>query len=287
MLPVLLTRIKTSDGVMLDGLAVLPKRKNKTALVWLHGLTSKFYGGQTLIKEISRRCQQQGIGYFKFNTRGHDIVTLGSKGTILGSGFERFGDCVLDIRAIIGFCKKLGYRKTILIGHSTGANKALYYLYKTRDRAVKGLALLGPMSDVIAQTKLLGKKGFERSLATARRLSRADKNVFLPHEYGIYTAKRYLSLYSGGTSEDVFPYHNSKARWKELRSVRIPVAVIFGSRDEHLDRPAKKLIEIFRANAGATQSLTGMILKGANHGFYKKEKELAQTIISWLKRAVV
>lgn len=282
MLPVLLTRIKTADGITLDGIAILPKRRGTLAMVWLHGLTSKFYGSQMLIKEFSALCRRTDIGYFKFNTRGHDIAVLGPEGKILGSGFERFEDCIFDIRAIIKFCKKLGYKKIVLVGHSTGANKALFYLYKTRDRAVGGLALLGPMNDIIAQTKLLGKKKFERSLSAARRNPRS----LFPVEYGIYDAERYSSLYSGGTNEDVFPYNNPHASWKELQNIKVPVLVAIGSRDQHLDRPAKKLVEIFRAHADSAQSFSGVTIRGADHGFRKKEKELAHALIEWIKKFI-
>jgi alpha-beta hydrolase superfamily lysophospholipase len=134
MLPVYLTKIKTRDGVTLEGIAVLPRRKSNTALVWLHGLSSRFSSGQTLIKELSAACQKSGIGYFKFNNRGHDIVNRDLPEKLGGAGFEKFEDCVLDIRAMLNFAGNLGYKKIILAGHSTGANKALYYLYKTRDR---------------------------------------------------------------------------------------------------------------------------------------------------------
>ena len=132
MIPVLLTKIKTREGLVLEGIVVEPRRKdkNKTAIIWLHGLSSKFYSGQTLIRELSSVCRRAGVGYFKFNNRGHDVADWENAGMI-GAGFEKFTDCVLDIRAMILFAKKLGYKDIILAGHSTGANKALYYVYKT------------------------------------------------------------------------------------------------------------------------------------------------------------
>lgn len=288
LIPVLLTKIKTRDGVTLDGIYVKPNGRSKTALVWLHGLSSNFYSRQPRIKEISEMCRKTGLGYFNFNNRGHDIVNRnGSKKKALqGACFEKFEDCVFDISAVINFAKKLGYRKIILAGHSTGANKALYYAYKTKSKFIKGLILLGPISDIVAESKRVGAKKLERAIGLAKKLKTKNQFMLMPQRYGLWTIHRYLSLFNPEEKEDVFPYYNPKAGWKELRSVKIPLAIFIGSRDKHLDRPAKKLIEIFRQNAISAKSFSGIIIKGANHGFYGKEKELAQKTIKWIKRAI-
>lgn len=287
MIPVFLTRIKTRDGISLDGIYVKPKRKSKTALIWLHGLTSYFHSSQTLVKELSSRCNRLGFGYFKFDTRGHDLVTRGQgKNQFLGTLFEEFWDCVFDIRAMVNFAKRLGYKNIILAGHSTGANKAVYYLYRAKDRNIKGIILIGGLNDIKAETKRVGKKEFEKNTRLAEKLNKRNPHSFFTSKGFLFTPRRYLSLHRPGTAEDVFPYYNSKANWKELKSVRVPMNVIIGSRDEYLDRPAKKLIETFKQNAKLAKSFSGIIIKGASHGFYKKEKELAKEIINWIKRAM-
>ncbi|MEK9147972.1 MAG: alpha/beta fold hydrolase, partial [Patescibacteria group bacterium] len=282
MTPVLLTQVKTRDGMVLDGIVVRPRRKTKTALVWLHGLSSRFSSGQPLIRELSRRSARSGITYLKFSTRGHDIVARDRK-RFIGSAFEKFEDCVLDIRAIVNFAKRLGCRNIILAGHSTGANKALYYLYKTRDRSVKGLVLVGPLNDILAESKRIGRAKLVKAIAIAGKLKNKNPLALMPQNYGIWTSRRYWSLFHPGEREDVFPYYNPRAGWKELKSVRPPIAVIIGSRDEHLDRPAKSLIEVFRAHAAKSKSFSGIIVRSAGHSFIGKEQELAQSIISWIK----
>lgn len=270
---------------MLDGIYVTPKKKSNTALIWVHGLTSRFYSGQSLIKELSARLGKNKVGYFKFNTRGHDIVVRGQKRhKLLGTIYERFEDCVHDIHAIIKLTKKLGYRKIILAGHSTGANKILYYLYRTNDRAVIGLALIGGLNDITAEEKRVGKKEFRNTVALAKKLHRKDPlSLFISNGF-LFTARRYLSLHTPGTAEDVFPYYNHNATWKELKSIQVPIATIIGGGDEYLDRSPKSFIETFKKNAKRTKSFSGIIIKGANHGFYGKEKELAQTIINWVRK---
>lgn len=284
MIPVLLTRIKTSDGITLEGIVVPPKKKGRIALIWLHGLTSRFSHGQDLIRALSDLTRKNGIAYFKFNTRGHEIVSRGTKKKLIGGAFEKFEECVRDIDAMIRFAKKLGYKKIILAGHSTGANKTLYYQYKKKNPAVKGIILAGAISDMSAW-KTKDAKKMSRAIRIARQTK--EKDALLPQEYGIYSAARYLSLFEAGHAEDVFPYHNPNANWKELKSVRVAVAVIIGSEDEHRDRPVKNIMEAFRKNAISVKSFSGIIIKGANHGFQKHEQELAREIIQWIKRAIV
>lgn len=284
MIPLFLTQIRTRDGLILDGVMIEPRKKSDAALVWIHGLTSSFYSSPTLIKELSDLCQKNGIGYFKFNTRGHDVVARGhDTHPLLGTVYEQFEDCVHDIRAIIRCARKRGYKKIILAGHSTGANKTLYYLYKTRDRNVKGIVLLGAANDISAEIKRVGEKIYEKELRLAQRLNRRDPSaLFASHGY-LFTARRALSLFTPGAPEDVFPYYDPKARWKELRSIRVPTAVIFGSKDACLNRPAPKIIDLFRANAPLAKSFSGVIIKNADHGFKGKEKELSREIIRWIK----
>ena len=276
-----LVRLRTRDGVWLDGVMAEPRRR-RAALIWMHGLGSVFSSGQALIQELSSRLNAAGIGYFKFNNRGHDIVA--GRGKLLaGAAFERFGQSAADIRAMIAFAASCGYRRVILAGHSTGANKILHYAARLRDRRVAGLVLLGPVSDIAAAVKYLGARELERRVAAAERLARRDPQALVPRAWGFWSARRYISLYRPGEAEDVFQYYRPGARWTALRAVRVPIAAIIGSRDEYLDRRPRELIEAFRRNAVRARSFTGVVIPGAPHGFQTYERELADTIVRWVR----
>ena len=127
-------RIETRDGVWLDGVMAEPRRRRALALIWVHGLGSVFSSGQPLIRELPSRLTAAGIGYFKFNTRGHDVVA-GRGAHLAGAAFERFGESVHDLRAVIAFARRRGFRRVILAGHSTGANKVLHYVARVAGSA--------------------------------------------------------------------------------------------------------------------------------------------------------
>jgi pimeloyl-ACP methyl ester carboxylesterase len=268
--------------VWLDGVMAEPRRRRTTALIWVHGLGSVFSSGQPLIRALSARLNAAGIGYFKFNNRGHDVVA-GRGARLAGAAFERFGQSIADIRAMLAFAARCGFRRVVLAGHSTGANKVLHYAARTRDRRVGGLILLGPISDVAGEARRVGAPELRRRVAAAERMARRDPRALVPRAWGFLGARRYVSLYKPGQAEDVFPYYRPNARWTALRSVRVPIAAIIGGRDEYLDRPAPALIDAFRRNASRPGSFTGAVVPRAGHGFAGRERELAELIVRWIR----
>jgi pimeloyl-ACP methyl ester carboxylesterase len=287
--PASLVRIATRDGVWLDGVVAEPRGRRRTAVVWVHGLGSVFSSGQPLTRELSTRLNAAGIAFFKLNNRGHDVVA-GRGRRLAGAAFERFGQSVEDIRAMVALARRWGYRRVVLAGHSTGANKVLYYAARTRDRRLGGIVLVGPVSDVAAEAKRLGARELRRRVAGAERIARRDPDGLVPRDWGFWSARRYISLYRPGEVEDVFPYYRPNARWTTFRSVRLPVAAILGSRDEFLDRPAREVIEAFRRNAVRARSFTGSVVPRARHGFQGHERELADLVVRWigdLRRVIV
>jgi pimeloyl-ACP methyl ester carboxylesterase len=279
--PVSLVRVRTRDGVFLDGVITEPRRRRDVALVWVHGLGSVFSSGQPLMRALSARLNAAGIAYVKLNTRGHDTVARGGR-RLAGAAFERFGESVEDIRTAIALARRLGYARVVLAGHSTGANKVLHYAARRRDRRVIGLMLLGPVSDVAAERKRLGRRELERRVAVAERIARRDPHALVPRAFGFWSAQRYLSLYRPGGAEDVFPYYRPDARWSALRGVRLPIAAIVGGRDEYLDRSARSLIDAFAQNATRARSFTGIVIPRAGHGFQDHEDALARAMVRWI-----
>jgi pimeloyl-ACP methyl ester carboxylesterase len=284
--PLSLVRVRTRDGVWLDGVLAEPRRRRRAALVWVHGLGSAFASGQPLIRELAARLNAAGVAYLKLNTRGHDTVARGGA-RLAGAAFERFGDCREDIRAMVGLARRAGYERVILAGHSTGANKVLHYAARVRDRRVRGLILLGPVSDVAGEAKRIGARELRRRVAVAERLARRDPDALVPRAFGFWSARRYISLYRPGEAEDVFPYYRPGARWTALGRIRAPLAVVVGSRDEYLDRPPAALIEAFARHATGARSFTGLVVSGAPHGFARREEVLARALVGWVERAVL
>ncbi|OHA52779.1 MAG: hypothetical protein A2991_00480 [Candidatus Terrybacteria bacterium RIFCSPLOWO2_01_FULL_58_14] len=290
-----LTRIVTADGVPLDGAIADAKGRKRAAVLFVHGLTSTFSRSRALWESLARAGQHRGIGVAAFNTRGHDIIASYAIGgrrrkryRTLGAALEDFRDCIHDLHSGIRFLKKRGYRRILLVGHSTGAQKTAYYLSQVRDRAVAGLVLAGPLSDVAIRQKQLGKT-FSRNIAAVERFAkRHGKTALLPPTltWGYWSAQRYLSLFKPGNDEDIFPYHNPKARWTNFRRIHVPTLILIGARDEHLDRSAEELIAAFRAHAPERVRLHTLAISRAGHNFRRHENAFSTSVIRWIERTI-
>ena len=129
---------KATDGLELQGFLVEPKRKLNKIAIFIHGM-----GGEFIWKELlfsSKLFLTFGISFFAINTRGAGIIRrfyTKKKSYKLGMAFEKFEDCVKDIEGAINFVKENGYNHVILIGHSSGCQKAIYYLYRTNEKTIK------------------------------------------------------------------------------------------------------------------------------------------------------
>lgn len=283
--PVELDRVRTRDGVWLDGIVAEPRGRRRRAVLWIHGLGSSFASGQPLTRELSARITAAGMAYFKFNTRGHDTVSRAGT-RLAGAALEPFTRCVEDIRAVIGLAARRGYAEVVLAGHSTGANKALHYMARTRDRRVRLLMLLGPIADIAGEATRIGAAELRRRVARAERIAARDPDALIPGAWGFWSARRYLSLYRPGGAEDVFPYYRPGARWTTLGRLRAPLAVVIGERDEYLDRPATDVIRALERHATGARAFTGTVIPRAGHGFQGREVALADAMLAILARRV-
>ncbi len=209
-----LHRILTKDGLWLDGLFFEPKRKTNRAVIWLHGISGNFYGGGKRIKTLAEVCTENNFAFISFNTRGAGVMSRYNKKKgkkTIGGGLEKFTESVWDIEAMRRFLQRRGIKKIFLIGHSTGANKSLYYMYKKRDRRITGLGLVGPMNDYAGKKQELGRR-YVSIINKVKFFAKKEPDKLLPYSLSPIptTAARYLSLYTQSTAEDVFPYYKKK-----------------------------------------------------------------------------
>lgn len=287
LVPVHLTHVLTSDGIDLSGVVVEPKGKKRAALIWLHGLTSSYDSGQELIRQLSVACTKLGIGYFKFNTRGHHLVDYGNhrakKQGYIGATHEKFSDTMKDIDAIVALTRRRGYSKIILAGHSTGASKVLYYAVRKKDPRMKALLLAGPASDVAGELRTMRPATLLKRVAMAKRQSIHHPDDLVPAAWGPWSNQRYVSLFTPGSIEEVFPYHRLGGRWTLLRKAKVPIMMVSGEQDQYLDQPARALMKLYTKKAVAAKSFTSVVIPGASHGFHHHQKQLTAAITRWLK----
>ncbi|MDE1822715.1 MAG: alpha/beta fold hydrolase [Candidatus Micrarchaeota archaeon] len=275
----------TSDGVRLNGFLFSGGSK-RACIINVHGMTGNFYGIRQML--LAQMLGKRGVSFFSINTRGHDAVSNyriedGRKSTRVraGTNFERFEDCVFDIKAAIGVAERMGFRKIMLCGHSTGCQKIAYYQYKSKDRRVSSLILLGPADDYSIAKRDLGRN-FGRVAALSRKMVSRGRGDELDRRIPSgFSAQRFDSTVNQRRIESRIFNYDGKLR--EFASIRIPILAIFGSKEEFAAKSVGTYLKILGRRTRSA-NYRPQIIRGADHSFKGHELELAQRIAEWAKQ---
>ena len=281
-----------SDNLILYGALYPSKSKSKNAILYLHGLGGAFYGAT--VESLARYANPKGISVFSIQQRGSYIIESfsykgSSKTLTAGSAMEKFEDSEKDISGAIRFLKSMGYASIILAGKSTGCQKAIYYMHKSHDKSVKGVALLSPVDDRNFDIKNHGGiKRFEAHLRLAQKLARKDPEAMMPKDImppgqEIISASRFISTAARSMAEGrLLDY--SLSRLKEFSEINVPVLAIFGSMDELMVMPVQKAIDILRRNCSSTFS--SHIVQGAGHSLFTQNGFPSKTVVLWALKTI-
>lgn len=285
-----LIEIITKDKLVHQGILRRPEKPTKKAILWVHGLTGRFYGDPLLMNVFGGLCDKHGVAFASINNRGHDIITNlkkidtaapgGFTRVTGGSGVEVFEESVMDIDAGISYLVGLGYEEVYLAGHSTGANKVCYYAAIKSDRRVAGVILSGPISDRLAQQK--DKVHYEKNLLAAKVLVLAGRGDRIQQSASFFpiTPRRALSLLTPNSPEDVFTYGDTDKPLRMFARITKPLLVIFGGADESADRPVESIKAVFD-KATRSKHYVSRIIAGATHGYTGKERDFATVVVQW------
>lgn len=278
------------DKLQLEGMLCAPER-TKTCVVHVHGMTDNFVG-LSLVDSIMRAAHANDMAFFTMNTRGMGTITTFTrlrehlKYRTIGTSFENFKDCILDIHAALKALQERGYTKFILSGHSTGCQKIAYYQVRKESPHVKALMLFGPADDLNFQVKKLGRRKFREQLEIARKLVRAGRGKeLMPAEVEptYFSAKRYYELYRPGSVEgNLFNYEGPM---KSISKIAIPVLSMFGAREEFAAMSVRKMLRILGHKFTHPYSKEVVIPK-ADHCFCGHEDKVEQAVTKWLKHLV-
>ncbi len=278
----------THDKLLLSGFLTRSKRPTKNVIIHIPGMTGSFYDNFTL--NLAKLYKNSNCDFLAISTRGSNIVESFDKKKgkkwkykTIGMALEKFEKCIYDIEGAIELCKKLGYKKIFLQGHSTGCQKITYYQAKRNDARVNALILLAPADDLNINKKTYGKR-FSRLVKTAKKLSRKKDPLqrFMPTDSGkLISAERFLSFADEKNTEaQLFDYVGG--RFKLFRKIKVPIIAVFGSREQYRTMPVSRYLRMLQ-KASISKKFTSIEIAGANHGFKKKEKMLVERILKRLE----
>lgn len=280
-------RITTEDKLILQGILYLSDQETKKAYLHIHGMGGNFYENRFL-DFMADELTDSGYAFMSINTRGHDIIAdfpvAGSeeKYKRIGDAYEKFDECLLDIKPAIDYLEQKDYSEIVLCGHSLGAVKVVYYMAKTQDQRIKKLILMSP-PDMIG---LAEKESYHKNLLeqSQKMISEGRGEELLPikiWDWYHLSAGTYVDLNSRGYPVDIFNTYD-KSEPSLISEVSIPTFAFLGGKDDAAILPQKEALEIIKSKAVNAPRFDIDIVEDAPHSYFGKEKEMAKKITDWL-----
>ena len=289
MRPAHVVEIVTPKKYLLNGLWFGPARP-KRVFIFVHGLTGSAFSMRTLTEALVDR----GTAVFTFNNRCLEQVTsikriVGKKVryVLAGAAHEVFTECRDDIQGAVDTARSTGASEIFLVGHSTGAQKCVYWAAKG-GKGASGIVLLGPLSDYSGALKTMDHAVLLKGVAHARKLVAAgNPHELMPKELREWfecDAQRYLSLYTPDTAEDTFPYAFPEKKPKLLEKVQLPILTLLAERDEYADLSAPEIAAWFAEHLSSSSAVS--IIPNVDHSFKGGQQVIVSRISAWAKNSM-
>ena len=301
-----LVEIISTDQLILPGLLFENHQiKTKKIAIWLHGMGDNgiFYKPK-LINQLAHQLNTIKVDFLAFNNRGaHNQKYLkyynNQPSDFLGGWTnELIKDCLKDIDGAINFVQQQDYHKIYLIGHSTGANKAvLYHFKKLKKDPVAAYILLGPSDDIGCHYLDLSSKFFSNLQLSQQIINQYRPLKKMPKYSGCYhmSAQSCFDMLNPDGNYNIFPYYEAsfkrlghKKLFQELNSLDRNFLIILGQFDEFtipFNGP-KNIFKLIEKNlqSSVKKFFNYQIINQADHSFNNQEIELAQRIAQWIKK---
>lgn len=194
--------------------------------------------------------------------------------------YEIFEDSLKDIDLAINTAKELGYKRIILVGHSYGCNKIIYYYYKKHPDLL-GI-ILASIPDMVGIHKLY-EKDYDYLLNEAK--NNIDNNELdkllskLIEDYMYMSSKTYYNWYNQNTNLDNVPILNNTNNWQQFESIKCPILTFSGELEEQY----YKELDLLKSKAINAKSFTSHIIKNTCHNYNNQEEYTAKIICEWIK----
>ena len=276
----------TSDGLRLPMMHFAPEGSERDiCVVCIHGMCGNIMGSYfaTVWADL---LTNHGIGFLFEHNRGHSIennlVSRDGEYIRCGTNFEIFEECVIDLELAVETAKNFGYKRIILLGHSLGCNKSIYYYSQKKPELIGLIFASAPdmhAYHAIAQSdelkaKLLAeaKANIDAGQPTKQLGTMAD---------GLYmSSQTYYNWYSPGSNLDNLPIMRNPEKWDQLAEIDIPILTFSGGDEEeqyhHMDIIGEKA-----EKCGDFEYYT---IPHTDHSYTNKEKETGEIILDWIQR---
>lgn len=284
--------VRTEDDLRLMGVEYTPDKKDLCVL-FVHGMSGNFienYFASVMGEELAK----ENIGFLYSHNRGYnhinDIATSelqekgGYKSVRVGAMYEIFTDCLKDIEVWMQECRKLGYKRIILAGHSLGAPKVLYYLSQIKVGDLAGVILLSP-GDMVGLIKKYQLNSEELYREARENTANGKPGQLLNSQiWDWYTlsSQTFLSLFEEKGPVDNLPVHRPDDSFDQLAKINLPILCIMGEYDDIAINSLEEDMDIIESKAKSCPKFAKKFIPKASHVYDGQELPLANAVIEWI-----
>lgn len=286
--------IWTEDNLRLMGVHYGVDSRESVVLM-IHGMSGNFIENY-FSHVLGETLQGAGVGFIYSHNRGYNHINdiaiknddqgEGYRTVRIGVTYERFGDCIFDIAGWIDECRKLGYEKIILLGHSLGCNKAIHYFSESRPQDVSGIILASP-PDIVG---LFKKPEYQANYTELLKEAKENMKNSEPRKilssliWNCYhlSSQTFLDLAVDGCLADNLPVMRNPEKFEELSSINVPILGLMGENDDIAINDLESDLELTKTKATNCPDFSIAFIPKANHTYDKKEKAFADVVLKWV-----
>ncbi|MBQ7140152.1 MAG: alpha/beta hydrolase [Bacilli bacterium] len=278
-----------NDAYTEDGLRLPMVHFNTTekdiCVIFIHGMC------QTIIDNYfstvwGNILSNNNIGFLYEHNRGYsienDILMKDNSYKRCGCMYEIFEDSIYDIDLAINKAKELGYKRFILLGHSYGCNKVIYYYYKKHPN-ILGI-ILASAPDMIGSHLSNQSGDYKELLEEAKENINNNEPTKLLHkmieDYMYMSSQTYYNWYNENSELNNLPIISNPKKWKQFEAIDVPILTFSGSKEEdyylHLD--------LLKEKAKSCKNFEYKYIDNTNHFYNNKEIAIGNLILSWIKK---
>lgn len=278
-----------SDAYTTDGLKLpmvhFESNEKDICVICIHGMCGTIIDNY-FATVWGKFLAEKNIGFIYEHNRGHsienDIVMKDGSFKRCGCMYEIFEDSIYDIDLAIETAKIKGYTKIILLGHSYGCNKVIYYYYKKHPN-ILGI-ILASAPDMIGSHLSAQSNEYKELLQEAKENIDNNEPTKLLHkmieDYMYMSSQTYYSWFNKNSMLNNLPVISNPKHWEQFETIDVPILTFSGSNEAdyylHLDLLKEKALNC--------SNFKYKIIEGTGHTYRNKELEIGNLIYDWINR---
>lgn len=279
-------QVTTKDNLNFLGLYNKASQTDAPVILFIPGMSGIYDDSKT--RHWLSEIPKNGVSFLSAGHRGTNSFTkINTK--IIGTTYEIFEDCILDIDAWIEKLESLGHKEIWLMGYSLGTTKVAYYFdLKGKEKNIKGIIQMSPADNfamVNEPVEYYSRHKYNlieaKKLITENKLlQKVSKKLWDLVEL---SAQTYTSLWDN-KNNFIYNYWEPEIGWEVARRTNVPFLAFTGTNDDGIypamnPKYAMKMLEKELVNVPRIKTV---VFQDATHEYDGFEKNIAEEIINFV-----